>query len=78
MGVFVMIDTTKAKDIEVFAIAAAFIDCLKTLADIGQQCFHSCDAIVHELSLPHALYCGPTGEREGAIPCRIVKAIVPF
>ena len=72
MGVFVVIYIAKTKDIERAALAAALIDHAKTLADTGQQCFHSCDAIVHELSLPALrplLRAG--GEREGAISCRI-------
>ena len=56
MGIFVVIYLAKTKDVERSAFAAALTDCAKTLADIGQQCFHSYDAIVHELSLlPHPL-----------------------
>ena len=52
MGVFVVIYLAKTKDVERAALAAALIDHAKTLADIGQQCFHSCDVIVHKFSLP--------------------------
>jgi len=68
MGVFVVIYLAKTKDVERSAFATALTDCAKTLADIGQQCFHSCDAIVHELSLPYAIHFVARGRKRWRDP----------
>ena len=70
MGVFVVIYLAKTKDVERSAFAAALTDCAKTLADIGQQCFHSCDVIVHKLSpsCPPPSTAGRRGKERARFP----------